>query len=178
MAFFRDIKEALTGMWSLLIGLKVTGYYFTKPLVTVHYPRKTVDNISTYRGHVELVAKPTDTNTPKCIICGMCVKNCPSGCLEIKHRVEEEEVVVPPKEGEENAEPKTKKKKTKIMENFYLNYNLCSLCGLCASSCPVKSLKFSDNVYLAGFKREDFEFDLLERMRAQKPKPKAEAGEG
>ena len=42
---------------------------------------------------------------------------------------------------------------------------LCSLCGLCVQTCPVSSLAFSKDVYLAGGSRKDFEFDLLKRLR-------------
>jgi NADH-quinone oxidoreductase subunit I len=37
--------------------------------------------------------------------------------------------------------------------------------------CPVKSIRFSTDVYLAGYERNDFEYDLLARLREQ-------AGEG
>jgi NADH-quinone oxidoreductase subunit I len=74
---------------------------------------------------------------------------------------------------EQSAAPKAKKdpsakeSKRKEVEAFYLNYNLCSLCGTCVEKCPVGSLKFSQNVYLAGFSRKDFEFELLSRLRGQ-----------
>jgi NADH-quinone oxidoreductase subunit I len=32
-------------------------------------------------------------------------------------------------------------------------------------NCPTKALRFSNDVYLAGFFREDFEYDLIERSR-------------
>jgi NADH-quinone oxidoreductase subunit I len=56
-------------------------------------------------------------------------------------------------------------KTLRVLDGFSLNYNLCSLCGLCVQSCPVSSLTFSQDVYLAGGSRKDFEFDLLLRLK-------------
>ena len=72
MSLYREFGDALKGVWSLLVGLRVTGSEFAKKQVTVHYPRQVVDNISTFRGHIELVGKPKDPAVPKCISCMMC----------------------------------------------------------------------------------------------------------
>jgi len=174
VTLYREIREALLGLWSLVVGLGVTGKYFLQRTVTVHYPRETVDNLSTYRGHIELVAKPKDPTTAKCILCGMCQMNCPSGCIKIKQHTEEVDAP-PPKakpgeEGEEAKEP-PKKKKVKVMDAYMLDFNYCSLCGICVQTCPVNSLKFSNDVYIAGYSRDDFVYDLLARMRGSAGKP-------
>lgn len=182
--FFWAWKEALIGVWSLLVGLYVTGSNFIKPIITMRYPWKVVDkdNISTFRGHIELVGKPKEPEVPKCIVCMMCVKACPSGCISVKLKKEPK-----PAEGEEGDK---KKKAPKTPEKFVLNFNLCSLCGLCVQNCPVKSLEHSNNVYLADFSRKAFEYDLLARLTeqakqkpikesaAEKAEEKAEAGKG
>jgi len=175
---FREIRKALEGLWSLVVGLGVTGNQFYRPSVTVHYPRQTVDNLSTYRGPVELVPSDKDPGTSKCILCGMCVQTCPSGCIEIESHQEEEPDAPEAEgkaaaaggegaEGEKKAPPK-KKKKIKVMDKYLLKFHLCSLCGQCVQVCPVSALRFSREVYLAGTSRSDFEFDLLARMRAQR----------
>jgi len=166
-------QSTLQGIKSLFVGLKVTGRNFVMPQITTHYPRKEVDNLATYRGHVDLVPKEDDPMTSKCILCGQCAKACPSNCIELVIR--KEEVEPPPDEEaqpdsgskeEATAKSAPKKKKVKrILDAFMLNYNLCSLCGQCVQTCPVDSLEFSTNSYLAGFTREEFIFDLLERMR-------------
>lgn len=169
---FKDISEALRGLWSLVVGLKITGKEFVKPQVTVHYPRAVVDNLATFRGHIELVGTDKEPATPKCITCMMCSTVCPSGCIALSK--------FPTPKVEEGA-PKPKPIKTP--KDFTLNYNTCSLCGLCVQNCPVDSLRFSTDVYLAGTTREEFEYDLMARLRAQaaampapapKPEPQAE----
>ncbi len=171
---FGEIRKALEGLWSLVVGLGVTGNQFYRPAVTVHYPRQTVENLDTYRGPVELVPSDKDPDTSRCILCGMCAQTCPSGCIEIESHQEEEPE--PPEAkpapagadaaaGEKKAPPK-KKKKIKVMDKYLLKFHLCSLCGQCVQVCPVNALRFSHEVYLAGTSRSDFEFDLLARMRA------------
>jgi ferredoxin len=79
--FFRSIAD----LWSLIVGLQITGKYFCQRQVTVHYPRKEIapEINQTYRGHIELVASPKDPTKPKCISCLMCVSACPSGCITV-----------------------------------------------------------------------------------------------
>ncbi|THB68861.1 MAG: 4Fe-4S dicluster domain-containing protein [Desulfovibrio sp.] len=155
--FWTNLKD----LWSLIVGLRVTGSNFIKPVRTTFYPRETVagEDFAPYRGHIELVGKPKDPATPKCVVCMMCAKVCPSGCITLKKAKAPEA-----KEGEE------KPKAPKTPSSFNLNYNLCSLCGLCVQACPAKSLRHSNNVYLAGFERADFEFDLMARLRNQAAK--------
>ncbi len=165
-------QSTLQGIKSLFVGLKVTGHNFVMPQITVHYPRQVVTNLDTYRGHVELVAKENDPMTAKCIMCGQCAKACPSNCIELVVRKEEVEPEPAAKaddgQGEEAAPKAPAKKKVKrVLDRFMLNYNYCSLCGQCVQTCPADSLRFSNNSYLAGFSREDFVFDLLQRMRGK-----------
>ncbi len=164
-------QSTLQGIKSLFVGLRVTGHNFVMPQITTHYPRQEVDNLVTYRGHIELVPKEDDPMTSKCILCGQCAKACPSNCIELVIRKEEVEpppaAEAQPDADKEEAPPKPapKKKVKRILEAFILDYNMCSLCGQCVQTCPVDSLEFSTNSYLAGFTREEFVFELLERMR-------------
>ncbi|MGE4293169.1 MAG: 4Fe-4S binding protein [Desulfovibrio sp.] len=190
MSAVRDIFQSVKDLWSLFVGLKVTGKYFLQPTVTVHYPRQTVDPEveQTYGGHVELVGKPKNPAKPKCIGCMMCVTNCPSGCLTVvkakapKPTPEEEQAMKAAEaRGEEVKRPKAPKEPAK----FLYDYSLCSLCGTCIENCPVGSLHYSHNIYFVGTSRQDFKLDLLKRLERQAENatkatpaaPKAEAPE-
>ncbi|RPH51554.1 MAG: 4Fe-4S dicluster domain-containing protein [Desulfobacteraceae bacterium] len=170
------IQKTLKGLWSLIVGLKVTGKEFCRPWITVHYPRQEVSNLDSYRGHIDLVPFPEDPRKPLCIVCRRCEEVCPSGCIRIEGHVPGEEKENParrlllisdvPLPGSAAREPVCSADKTlRVLDGFSLNYNLCSLCGLCVQSCPVSSLTFSGDVYLAGRSRKDFEYDLLQRLR-------------
>ncbi len=170
------LKETFDGVVSLLIGLKITFKNFLKPNLTVHYPRKTVkpEELTGYRGHIELVPKPENPFVPKCIGCGLCRDICPSGCIEVRSkRIAEEKEIHTPHFGLQDTPLDLTRKvappqKTKIeIVSFELNYNYCSLCGLCVQNCPAGSLRFSKDIYLASFSSRDFEFDLLKRLEKQ-----------
>ena len=156
----KDITSAARGMWSLIVGLNITGKYFLKPNVTIHYPRQEVTNLATFRGHIELVPEDSDPLTPRCISCGTCAKACPSNCITV---IKKKAPAPTPEETEQGIKPKA----PKDPELFHLDFTLCSLCGQCVSSCPADAIRFSQNINLAGYHRQDFHFDLLVRMRSR-----------
>ena len=80
----KRLFKTLQGLWSLAVGLKITGVELFKPWLTVHYPRQEVDNLATFRGHIELVPAADDPRTPRCIMCWKCVEICPSRCISLR----------------------------------------------------------------------------------------------
>ena len=158
-----EIKRAARGMWSLVVGLNIPGKYFLQPNVTIHYPRQEVDNLATFRGHIELVPEDGDPLTPRCISCGTCAKACPSGCITVTKK---KAPAPTPEEVEQGVKPKA----PKDTETFKLDFTLCSLCGQCVMSCPASAIRFSQNINIAGYSRQDFYFDLVARLRSRLPK--------
>ncbi|MBN2704819.1 MAG: NADH-quinone oxidoreductase subunit I [Deltaproteobacteria bacterium] len=150
--------ELWYGGKSLLIGLKVTFKAMLQPLVTVQYPREECNITPNYRGHIELVFNP-ESGTCDCIVCGMCARACPSDCI----RVEGEK-----KEGE----------KSKTLSLFALDFTKCSLCGSCVEACPKGAIDYSQDYNIAGFSREDFHYDLIERLNRRHQQPHAAAAGG
>ena len=159
----RKIRTEVSGLWSLVVGLRVTGGLFLKDQVTVHYPRQGVDNIESFRGPIELVESPDDPGRPRCIACMTCVSACPHGCIDVvKKRPPKVEEQVTKGEGPNQSEGE--KKVTKGPGRFVYDYTRCCLCGLCVENCPVHSIRFSNRAYLAGVDKNDFLFDLLGRF--------------
>jgi len=146
------------GTKSLLIGLNATIREMLKPIVTVQYPREECDITPNYRGHVELVLN-LETGACDCIVCGMCAKACPSNCLAVEGEK---------KEGE----------KRKTLTVFALDFTKCSLCGSCVETCPKGALDYSQDYNIAGFTREEFHYDLIERLARRHPQPLAAAAGG
>jgi NADH-quinone oxidoreductase subunit I len=161
---FSKIKDVLTGLKSLATGLGITGQAFCAKNVTVIYPKEEVDNLSTFRGPVELVGKVDAPDVPKCVACGMCAKACPSGCFTILSSV-------PAKDGAMNcglAETgPSPQRGAKTPTQFILDFSLCSLCGQCIRACAANALKFSNDPYMVSFNRKGFEFDLIARLRSR-----------
>ncbi len=137
-------SEIFTGGKSLLVGLGVTFKALITPVVTVQYPRERIEISPNMRGHIDLVKDP-ETGKNRCIVCGLCAKNCPCGCISVKG--EKQEGV-----------------KGKVLTTFALDFSMCSLCGLCVESCKPSAIEFSDEYEIAGFSRDDFIFDLIKRL--------------
>lgn len=145
MAYFTEIYS---GTKSLFVGLSITIKEFFKPVVTVQYPHETIKMSARFRGHIELVRNP-ETGGDKCIVCGMCQKACPSGCITV--------------EGE-----KREGVKGKVLTLYRLDFTKCSLCGMCVESCKPNAIDFSKDYNLAGPSREAYIFDLLKRLEEQR----------
>ena len=172
MSVIKKIWDDVTSLWSLIVGLKVTGKNFVDKNVTLHYPRETVTSgqLEGFRGPLELIGKPKDPAKPKCIACMMCVTACPSKCITVvkaKAPKPTEAELQAMKEAEERGEKVKKPKAPKEPAKFLYDFSLCSLCGSCVENCPAKALRYSSNVYLTVTDRKELKMDLLARLAAQ-----------
>jgi NADH-quinone oxidoreductase subunit I len=158
MNALRKMGEDVLGLWSLVKGLKITGTYFFRKQVTVHYPRAQVDNLETFRGPIALVPNPEDPVRPLCIACLTCASTCPTGAISVVKKK------APKPGGDASDESQPHHKMPKGPAKFTYDYTLCCQCGLCAENCPKGAIQFSGNPYSAGTDKRMFEFDLLERF--------------
>jgi NADH-quinone oxidoreductase chain I len=146
----RYVLDIINGAISLLSGMGVTIKAFFSPVVTVQYPRETIDISPRFRGHTKLVGDEENPDRTKCIVCGMCERNCPSHSIQ---KVEGEK-----REGE----------KKKTLTSYILNFTTCSQCGICVETCPTDALAFSADYNAASFNRDDFHYDLLKEYEKRK----------
>ena len=142
-------SEIFNGSKSLLIGMGITFREFFKPVVTVQYPYQTIKMSARFRGHIELIAD--EDGKPKCVVCGMCERACPSGCISLGSISVDIEV-----------DGKVKKKK--VLSKYELDLTKCSLCGQCVENCNFGAIDFSKEYNLASTRKEDFHFNLLKRL--------------
>lgn len=139
MKLINYIKGILKGVWSLLVGMKVTGSYFIRPwkIVTQQYPenRKRLEMFDRFRG--EVVMPHNEKNEHRCTGCGICEINCPNGSIEVisKSIVNEEG------------------KKKRIIDQHIYRLGMCTFCGLCIKTCPSDALAYSQEFEHAVFDR-------------------------
>lgn len=138
--------ELFTGTKSLIEGMWVTLKEFPRQPVTLNYPHESVKMCRRYRGHIELIAD--EEGKSNCIVCGMCQRACPSGCITL-------------------AGEKPEGSKKKVLTSYNLDFTTCSLCGSCVESCSFNALQFSNEYNLASTRKEDFIMDLLKRLEEQ-----------
>ncbi len=140
--------EIYYGLKSLFVGMAITLRQFFKPVVTVQYPHQTLKIPARFRGHIELVSDP-ETGKPKCFVCKLCEKACPSDCITV-----------------EGIKPEGAKRKT--VTTYRLDFTKCSLCGSCVEACRDDAIRFSREYNLASTKKEDYIMDLFKRLEAQR----------
>jgi formate hydrogenlyase subunit 6/NADH:ubiquinone oxidoreductase subunit I len=128
------------GVWSLAVGLGVTGRHMLRRRVTIYYPHERPDT-SKWGGPIELVTFP-ETLTHDCIACNACVRVCPSECISV-----------------EGKRPEGSKKMRAT--RFILDFSTCSLCGLCVDVCPTDTLRYSTRYDEATYTRDETYHDLL-----------------
>lgn len=134
------LKEIVTGIKSLLTGMKVTGSYFFRPstIVTQKYPenRKNLVMLERFKG--EVVMPHNEKNEHRCTGCGICELNCPNGTIEIITKTIETE------DG----------KKRKVIDKHIYRLSMCTFCALCVKTCPSDALAFSQEFEHAVFNRD------------------------
>ena len=148
--------EVYSGLKSLFIGMGITIGQFFKPIVTVQYPHETLKIPARFRGHIELVRDPA-SGKPKCFVCKLCEKACPSDCITV-----------------EGIKPEGAKRKT--VTSYRLDFTKCSLCGSCVEACRDGAIRFSREYNLASTSKEDFIMDLFQRLEAQRLEAERAAG--
>jgi NADH-quinone oxidoreductase subunit I len=138
-SFIKYISGIFKGVWSLMLGMSVTGKYFFSPwkIITQKYPenRKTLKMFDRFKGEVVM---PHDANNQhRCTGCGICEINCPNGSIEIIA----DKIIT--------AEGKSKR----IIDKHIYHLSMCTFCGLCIKTCPSKAIVFSQEFEHAVFNR-------------------------
>jgi NADH-quinone oxidoreductase subunit I len=121
--YFRNIVNSLV---TIALGMAVTiKCFFVKP-VTLQYPDEQPTIPEGYRGiH--------DYDVNRCIICLLCVRECPISCITL--------------------EAEGKGKQGKVLK-YEIDYAKCLFCNLCCEVCPTSCIVMGKNYSLPGETRE------------------------
>lgn len=136
----RKEKElGLTGfiLKPMLLTLKQTIKATINRPQTVQYPWEKIVLPDVFRGRPGLLFD-------KCIGCGICVRICPTRCIDL--------VTVDDLKKEEDK-PAGKVKRPRV------NVGRCMMCGYCAEYCPTNAMIVTPEYELASWTREDIIYD-------------------
>jgi len=125
------IVSIFKGLWTLLIGMKVTGKYFFTPWknVTQQYPENRDKLVMFDRFRGEVIMTHNENNEHKCTGCGICELNCPNGSIEIISK----SIVT------------TDGKKKRIIDQHIYHLGMCTFCNLCIKACPTGAIVMGQN---------------------------------
>ncbi len=76
----------------------------------------------------------------ECTACLICVRECPSKCVDIERHTEQVS---------EGRRPRT----VHVLDAFSIDFALCMFCGICIDVCPTDALQWSDTGGLAAHQR-------------------------
>jgi NADH-quinone oxidoreductase chain I len=138
--YFRNVFFTTQG---LVKGLSVTLRNMFTPAITVQYPYEKLKPSPRYRGALAF-------HPDICISCEMCIRACPSKCISLEAKRNEE----------------TKKKD---LAWYKIDFGKCNYCRLCEEICPTKpkAVHHTREYELSFTRREDF----IVNWTPQEPQP-------
>lgn len=137
MEFKQFIKTVF--LTEIFKGLALTlKTFFTKP-VTRQYPEEKRPVFPGFRGMHALVRDP-ESGTHRCIACGLCGAVCPSQCIHIYSKDDEEGV-------------------SKELVRYEIDLLRCIFCALCVEACPVGAIALTEHYEYSEYSREPFYMD-------------------
>lgn len=125
-----------SGVWTVLVGMRLTFWHLFSPAVTLQYPEEKWELPIGARAQLF-------NNIDDCIGCGFCAKVCPVDCIYI------ETVKTGP--GEDLGKASLGNPKRLHVLRFDIDMSKCCYCDLCTIPCPTECLqmttKYESSVY-------------------------------
>jgi len=115
------------GLWTVVVGMRITMRHMLQPTVTMHYPDEKWVMPANFRGFLKV-------DMEACIVCDLCMKACPVDCITI--------------EWERQAG-----KSGKVATRFEIDYQKCMYCGLCSEPCPTNAIWHTHEYENASYNR-------------------------
>lgn len=125
----------------MLKGMRLTGRYFFRRKVTLHYPYETTPTSPRFRGLHAL--RRYENGEERCIACKLCEAVCPALAITIESHEREDG--------------------TRRTTRYDVDLAKCIFCGFCEESCPVDSIVETHIHEYHGEKRGDLYYtkDML-----------------
>ena len=88
------------------------------------------------------IRRGIDLVSEKCTSCMLCVRECPTWCIDLTSHTEQI--------SEEGARrPRT----VNVLDTFTIDFGLCMYCGICIEVCPFDALEWSSSIESASDQR-------------------------
>ena len=151
------LKNSWDGIWTVLIGMKITFKHLFVPAVTIQYPDVKVQLPDRVRNRLYV-------NMDDCIGCDQCSRACPVSCIEIE--------TVKGLPTDDIGVTSNGKKKALWVTKFNIDFAKCCYCQLCVFPCPTDCIYMTDVYEFSEFERNDliYNFSTLTPDEAEEKK--------
>jgi len=151
------LRNTWDGIWTVLVGMKITFKHLFVPSVTIQYPDVKLPLPERARNRLYV-------NMDDCIGCDQCARACPVSCIEIE--------TVKSMPGEDLGTTSNGKKKALWVTKFDIDIAKCCYCSLCVYPCPTECIYMTDVYEFSEFEREDllYKFSTLTNEEAEEKK--------
>lgn len=163
-------KSIWTGIYTVLVGMKITFMHLFEKNVTIQYPN--VNPLVKAGGDKmpEIARNRLLLHPERCNGCTSCARACPVNCISI------ETIKVVPEDPEQPLMEDGSKRKLWVAK-YNIDFAKCCFCGLCTTVCPTEAIVTTPEFEYSTFKREDllYKFSPLDEAQvAEKRKLLAE----
>jgi len=133
-------KNIYLGIWTVLVGMKVTFLHLFTPAVTIQYPDVKLKLPDRARNRLYV-------NMDDCIGCDQCSMACPVNCITIETLKSTSDVDL--------GLTSVGTKKRLYVPRFDIDIAKCCYCGLCVYPCPTECIKMTDVYEFSEFERDN-----------------------
>lgn len=168
------LKNTWDGIWTVLVGMKITFFHLFTRSVTIQYPDIRMPLPERVRNRLYV-------NMDDCIGCLQCERACPVSCIEIE--------TVKSLPTEDLGKTSNGKKKALWVTKFDIDFAKCCYCQLCVFPCPTECIYMTDVYEFSEFERSNLKYNFatltpsetkekklnFEKLEAEKAAKKAAA---
>ena len=138
-------KGVWDGIFTVLVGMKITWAHLFTPAVTIQYPDVKVKLPARARNRLYV-------NMDDCIGCDQCAMACPVDCITIETIKSTPDVDL--------GLTSVGTKKRLYVPQFDIDIAKCCYCGLCVPPCPTECIKMTDVYEFSEFDRNNLIYNF------------------
>ncbi len=140
--YFKDIWQ---GIFTVLVGMKVTARHLFTPAVTIQYPEVKLKLPERARNRLYV-------NMDDCIGCDQCSAACPVNCITIETIKSTPDIDL--------GMTSVGTKKRLYVPVFDIDIAKCCYCGLCVYPCPTECIKMTDVFEFSEYDRANLNYNF------------------
>jgi NADH-quinone oxidoreductase subunit I len=147
----RYFQKVWMGVYTVLIGMKITLTHLFAHNVTVQYPDAQIPIPDNARNR--LYVDMSDCNG-----CNGCVRACPVNCITV------ETIKAAP--GDEVPPLKSGGKRALWVPSFEIDFAKCCFCSLCTEACPTAAIRRTKEFEYSTYSRENLKYNFVKMQKS------------